>query len=118
MSGMRWCGIAVLAVLSILFTLVGCQTTENGSMVNENGMGGMKGSVMKDPGMVSINTVPLGAKVYIDGVYKGDTPMTIKLEEGKDYKLELKEEEHGYETQTRTINSKTGSVNVNMPKKR
>ena len=70
------------------------------------------------PGGVSINTIPPGVDVYIDGEHKGQTPMKVVLEEGKTYKLELKQEAHGYETQTMEITSDSGAINVNMRKQR
>ncbi len=45
--------------------------------------GSTKFSVKKGHGFISISSIPSGAKVYIDGVYKGTTPLFLSVEEGK-----------------------------------
>ena len=70
------------------------------------------------PGTVIFNSIPLGVEVYIDGELKGTTPLTLQLEDGKKYKVEFKDEAHGYETETREIDNKAGTINVSLRKKR
>jgi len=45
--------------------------------------GSTKFSVKKGHGFISISSIPSGAKVYLDGVYKGTTPLFLSVEEGK-----------------------------------
>ncbi|ALM75537.1 protein kinase domain-containing protein [Thermococcus barophilus] len=52
-------------------------------------------TVKKPPAKLIVRTTPSQAKVYINGVYKGLTPLTITLEEGT---YDLKIEKEGYET--------------------
>ena len=45
--------------------------------------GSTKFSVKKGHGFISISSIPSGAKVYLDGVYKGETPLFLsKVAEG------------------------------------
>ena len=39
--------------------------------------------VKKGHGFISVSSIPSGARVYIDGVYKGTTPLFISVEEGR-----------------------------------
>ncbi len=54
-------------------------------------------------GDVYINSNPDGAKVYIDGLYFGKTPIALTLKSNKDYLIEFRKD--GYEKQTRIVNS-------------
>ena len=73
---------------------------------------------VQKPGTVVFQSLPLGVEVYIDGELKGRTPLTLQLEDGKKYSVEFKDEEHGYETETREIDNKAGLVSVSLRKKR
>lgn len=57
-------------------------------------------TVKKPPAILYIETTPPQAAVYINGVYKGTTPLTMELEDGT-YDLKLKKE--GYKTIQETI---------------
>ena len=116
-NSMRPVYVACTVVIGMAL-LIGCELPQKDQGKMDTGTAEVPKQVTKEAGVVSINTIPLGADVYLDGVHKGKTPTDLKLEEGKEYKLELKEEEHGYETETMMIKSTTGSVNVNMRKKR
>ena len=59
-----------------------------------------KFSVKKGHGFISISSVPSGAKVYIDGVYKGTTPLFLSVEEGRHT---IKLVKFGYAELTKTI---------------
>ena len=50
---------------------------------------------------VDFNSTPDGAQVYIDGDYRGVTPVRFKLESKNSYKVEFKKE--GYQTRIYTI---------------
>lgn len=52
-------------------------------------------NVKKPPATLVIKTAPTGSSVYINGVYKGTTPLSLKLESGS-YDLVVKKE--GYTT--------------------
>ena len=69
-------------------------------------------------GTVVFSSIPPGVDVYIEGEHRGTTPMTLRLEGGRKYKVEFKKEELDYETETMTIDSKAGTVTVNMRKKK
>ena len=45
--------------------------------------GSTKFLVKKGHGFISISSIPSGTKVYIDGVYKGTTPLFLSVEEGR-----------------------------------
>ena len=47
---------------------------------------------------VKFNTEPQGAKIYVNGNYMGETPISIRMESKKNYVIELKKE--GYKTKT------------------
>ena len=113
--------MAIFLVIGALALLIGCGSCGDKGL-GPSGSSRDKLPVVRSesekPGGVSINTVPPGVDVYIDGEHKGQTPMKVTLEEGKTYKLELKQEAHGYETQTMEITSDSGAINVNMRKQR
>jgi len=69
--------------------------------------------------VIYIHSTPSGAKVYVDGEYKGLTPLTIVLEPGKYYDIEVKKE--GYEKAEKKIYVEEGkeplTVNLTLEKK-
>lgn len=54
--------------------------------------------------MVTIDSEPLGAKVYVDGEYKGDTTRQIYLVPNKNYNLQLVKD--GYQTVNEIMKTK------------
>ena len=66
-------------------------------------------------GELSIDSSP-SASVYINDVYKGDTPLNLELEKGK---YTIKIEKENYETYTETIEISSGetkTISVNLTK--
>ena len=59
------------------------------------------------PGILSINVDPVGAKVYINGDYKGASPLNISLKGGK-YKLKISME--GFKDYTSDITIASGKT--------
>lgn len=55
---------------------------------------------------VDFGSEPEGAKVYVNGVPMGTTPVNLKLESKKTYHIEFKKE--GYETKTFTLTNHVG----------
>lgn len=76
--------IAVFAV--VLFT--SCSTIMTGTSEN-----------------VTFNANVEKAKVYVDGIYRGDTPLILDLESKKSYTIQIEAE--GYNSYTTMINKKT-----------
>ncbi len=61
-------------------------------------------------GYLTIESSPSGAEVYVDGSYKGTTPITLELSPGG-HKVKIKKE--GYEDYTKTVTIEAGkSVSV------
>jgi hypothetical protein len=56
---------------------------------------------------VQFNSNPGDSEVYIDGQYRGQTPMKLELRADQDYVVEFKKE--GYETRSITINYSVGA---------
>jgi len=56
---------------------------------------------------VDFSSDPAGAKVYVNGVIRGTTPLKLKLESKGVYTIEFKKE--GYGTSTYTITNKVGA---------
>jgi len=81
-------GAASIVVL-VVYLLGGCATIFKGSHNN-----------------VDFASDPAGAKVYVNGVPRGTTPINLKLESNKTYTIEFKKE--GYETKTYTITNHVG----------
>jgi len=66
---------------------------------------------------LKIHSKPFGAEVYINGTYRGKTPLTIKLEPGR-YTVRVTEE--GYEDYTTTVTLEAGEtkeITVQLKKK-
>jgi hypothetical protein len=81
---------ATAAFLSItLFVSTGCATI-------------LKGTSDK----VDFNSVPTGAKVYLNGSYSGNTPTEIKLNSARSYQIEFQKE--GYETRGLVLSNSIG----------
>ncbi len=57
----------------------------------------------------SISSVPSGASVYLDGKYKGVTPVVFHVEEGR-HKLTIKKS--GYSTVSKEINASSETASV------
>lgn len=65
--------VAAVGLLLIQFLLGACATLFNGNR-----------------GDLQVNSHPSGAKVYVDGVEYGTTPVKLKLEEKKTHVIKLK----------------------------
>jgi predicted DNA-binding antitoxin AbrB/MazE fold protein len=113
-NGILLCGLFA-AFLALSF-LLGCGAPTKDA--GEKGTTEAPAMETAKPGTVVFNSMPLGVQVYIDGVLKGNTPLTLQLEDGKKFKVEFKDEEHGYETETKEIDNKAGTINVSLRKKR
>jgi hypothetical protein len=55
---------------------------------------------------VDFSSEPDGAKVYVNGVLRGTTPVELKLESKRTYNIEFKKE--GYETKSFTLTNHVG----------
>ena len=55
---------------------------------------------------VDFSSEPDGAKVYVNGVLRGTTPVKLKLESKRTYNIEFKKE--GYETKNFTLTNHVG----------
>ena len=62
---------------------------------------------------LTIHSTPAGAKLYLDGVYRGETPVTMTLEDGMDngYK-HLRIEKDGYSVLEAAIGRKQDSARL------
>ena len=87
---MKKTGFIILSIIFII-TLLNCAT-----MFND-----------KKPS-VSMNSDPAGAKVYINGNYYGETPLTINLAVKKEYFIEFRK--GGYETKIYNLDHHIGGV--------
>ena len=58
-------------------------------------------------GLLTVESVPPGATVTVDGVYSGETPLTVDLEPGVAHEVEVSR--GGYETQTQQARIESGS---------
>jgi hypothetical protein len=66
------------------------------------------------PGTLSINVDPGGAKVYINGDYKGISPLDINLKEGK-YKLTISMENFkDYNSEVTVLSGKTKTITFSL----
>jgi hypothetical protein len=65
---------------------------------------GSKGAEV--PETVSLNTDPVGADVYVDGEFHGNTPATLKLRPGK-HTITVKKS--GFKDWSREISTEAGS---------
>lgn len=83
--------ISIVSVLVLLvFLFISCATIFKGSQE-----------------YVDFQSDPSGAKVYINGNYKGTTPVELHLESNKYYHIEFKKE--GYATKTYTLTNHLGA---------
>ncbi len=82
--------ISLVILLSFVFMFSGCAAIFKGSNSKLN--------LSSDPG---------GAKVYVNGIYYGTTPIRIKLKSNKTYSIEFRKE--GYRTVTRNITNHVGA---------
>ncbi len=57
---------------------------------------------------VGVTSDPTGAQVYVNGMNRGTTPVSLKLEPQKTYDIEFKKE--GYATRTYHIGNKLGAI--------
>ena len=67
-------------------------------------------------GLVQLRSNPVGARVSVEGRYRGQTPLDLALPPGKSYSLRLGKT--GYQTVTRTVNVTSGQgqrLEVNLP---
>lgn len=55
---------------------------------------------------VSFQTKPSQSEVYINGLYRGDTPLKLELKSNKDYLVEIKKE--GFKTFSTEITNSVG----------
>jgi len=67
-------------------------------------------------GTLSITSNPTGAKVYVNGYYKGVTPINISLNPGK-YSVKLTKDGYkDYVSSSEILTGKTTSININLAK--
>jgi hypothetical protein len=64
-----------LIIFILIISQLGCATI-------------FKGSSQK----IAVNSTPLGARVYIDNLYLGETPLIAKLKLNKSHRIEFKQE--------------------------
>ena len=73
----------------------------------------------KNPGMLSIDSVPLGASVLVDGQFRGNTPITLGVSPDKNHTIRLSHP--GYESVTRMVSLQADakeSLALNLPEVR
>ncbi len=81
--------VALGLIIIIIYIIGGCATVFKG---NSNS--------------VNFASDPAGARVYVNGVPRGTTPINLKLESKQTYTIEFKKD--GYDTQTYTITNHVG----------
>jgi hypothetical protein len=64
-------------------------------------------------GSISVSSSPSGASIYLDGSYKGTTPMAIKNVEKGSYTIALKYT--GYQDWSQTISVRAGDITYVSP---
>jgi formylglycine-generating enzyme required for sulfatase activity len=72
--------------------------------------------LVKADGLVQLRSSPTGARVTVDGRYRGQTPLDLALSPGKRYELKLGKA--GYQTVSRTVVVTSGQgqrVQVDLP---
>ena len=68
-------------------------------------------------GSISISSTPSGAKVYLDGVYKGTTPLSLENVVSKSHTVRVVKE--GYKEETKAVSLGAGeAINLNIQLKR
>ena len=68
-------------------------------------------------GSISISSTPSGANVYLDGVYKGTTPLSLEDVISESHTVRVVKE--GYDEETRAISLGAGeTINLDIPLKR
>jgi len=82
--------VSILVIISFIFLSSNCATLFKGTSEELN-----------------LNSDPQRAKVYLNGIKMGETPVTLKLECKKTYTIEFKKE--GFETQTYNITNHVGA---------
>jgi len=90
MQYIRKIGSIVCLFATVLLLYHGCAAILKGSSDN-----------------VDFSSDPSGAKVYVNGVLRGTTPLKLKLESKGTYTIEFKKE--GYGTSTYTITNHVGA---------
>jgi hypothetical protein len=82
--------LIVIFCLVVILTLWGCATIfKGGSQV------------------ISVNTSPDTAKIYMNGVYMGVTPLQLLLKSNQTYIFEFRKD--GYESKTVILNNQVGA---------
>jgi hypothetical protein len=81
--------VSLVILIAFVFMLSNCATI-------------FKGEYRK----VRINSEPDEARVYINGVYQGRTPLKLELRPDESYTIEFRRE--GYKTEVRHIKNKIG----------
>ena len=71
-------------------------------------------AVLKPYGILKVSSTPSGAKVYIDGEYRGKTPLELKLEPGVYTVKVSKKGYEDYETRVEIKTGKTVDVSVSL----
>ncbi len=82
--------IAILILITLVFTLGGCATIFKGS---------------SNP--LAVNSDPENAKVFINGEYVGRTPLKIRLKGDKHYNIEFQKD--GFKPVVRRVHSRIGA---------
>ena len=82
--------ICIILVISLFLLISSCATLFKGLSNN-----------------VDFKSDPQGAKVYVNGNYRGDTPITLKLRSKYACNIEFRKE--GYKTKTFVINNHVGA---------
>jgi hypothetical protein len=82
--------VLILLLLSIFFTYTGCATLFSGGHDE-----------------ISLSSEPIGAKVLVNGMNRGKTPIMLNLKKGKEYQIEFVKE--GFETRNLTLSYSLGA---------
>ena len=108
---------------TIKLTKSGYNDWETTIYVYANGYVEVSATLTPEPGSISISSVPAGAKIYLDGAYKGTTPKTISDISVGYHTIELNKE--GYQSwstsvyvtsgDTETVSASMSAISVATP---
>lgn len=92
---------------TIKFTKSGYNDISKTVMVSSGNTATISGTLIQETGSIIVSSDPSGANVYLDGIYKGTSPLTIDGVALGDHKIKLTR--NGYTDETISIIVKTGT---------
>lgn len=100
---------------TIKLTKLGYNDWETTKYVYANEGVYVSATLTPQPGSISISSVPAGAKIYLDGEYKGTTPKTISDVSVGSHTLELNKEDYqSWSTSVYVTSGDTETVSASM----